>query len=151
MSAYPGGHAGFLAVALATHALVGYALGAVLFDRPAAGLVGGVVADVDLLVPASVGPPFAHRGVTHSALALGVATAVGLRFGRATAGGVFVGYLSQLLVDATTPMGIPLLSPLSGTYVGVDLDPGGHSVPVTAALWVACLGLLWSRGTLPGR
>lgn len=142
MSLYPGGHTGFLVVAIATHAVVGYALGAVAFDRPGAGLVGGVVADVDLLVPASAGAPFVHRGLTHGVFALAVATAVGLSLGRATAGAVALGYGSQLLIDATTPMGIPLLSPLLGTHFGLETVVSGHSVPATLALWVVSLALL---------
>lgn len=142
MSPYPGGHTGFLVAALATHAVVGYALGAVAFNRPGAGLVGGVVADVDLLVPASAGEPFVHRGLTHGLFALGVATVIGLSLGRATAGAVGLGYCSQLLIDATTPMGVPLLSPLAATHFGVDAGLGGHSVPATLALWVVSVGLL---------
>jgi len=146
VSAYPGGHAVFLGVALATHALVGYTLGAVLFARPLPGLVGGVVADVDLLVPAAVGPPFAHRGITHTALAAGVATAVAWRRSRATAGAVCPGYGSQLLIDATTPMGIPLLFPLAGTSVALDVGVSGHSLPATLLLWSGCLALLRHTG-----
>lgn len=137
------GHAGFLFVALTTHAVVGYAVGAVAFDRPKAGLVGGLVADVDLLVPASVGEPFVHRGVTHGVFALAVATALGFALGRATAGAVGLGYCSQLLVDATSPMGVPLLSPLVGTHFGVDVGFGGHSAPATVALLCFSVGLLW--------
>lgn len=143
MTLLPGGHAGFLLAALATHALVGYALGAVLFDRPAAGLVGGVAADVDLLVPAAIGEPFVHRGVTHSLLGLAVVTALGVRLGRARAGALAVGYASQLLIDATTPMGIPLFLPVSGTHVGFDPGFGGHSVPASVGLWIGSLGVLW--------
>lgn len=143
MSIALGGHTGFLLVALATHAVVGYAVGAVAFDRPKAGLVGGLVADVDLLVPAWVGEPFVHRGITHSVFALGVATAVGVVLGRATAGAVGFGYCSQLLVDATSPMGVPFLSPLVGTHFGVDIGFGGHSMPATVFLLCLSAGLLW--------
>lgn len=149
MSGYPGGHAVFLVVALATHAVVGYTLGTVLFDRPAAGLIGGIVADVDLLVPDALGFPFAHRSATHSALALGLAAAVATRRDRASAGAVAAGYASQLLVDATTPMGIPLLYPFSETFVGIDMGLGGHSAPVTALLWLACLLALWGVRDAP--
>lgn len=147
MSGYPGGHAGFLAVALATHAVVGYTLGAVLFDRGTAGLIGGVVADADLLVPDAWGFPLAHRSATHSALALavaaGVAAALATRTPRATAGAMAAGYASQLLVDATTPMGIPLLYPLSETFIDLDVGISGHAVPATITLWVASVALLW--------
>lgn len=139
--ASPGGQAGFLATALLTHALVGYALGSALFDAPAAGAIGGVAADVDLLFPAAWGPPLAHRGITHSALAAGVAVAVAAHYGRAAAGGVGVGYASQLFVDATTPRGIPVAAPFSFEDVGVAL--GGHSGEATVLLWVCSLAVLW--------
>lgn len=140
-SAWPGGHAGFLAVAIATHAVIGYALGAVLFDEPRAGLVGGVVADLDLLFPAAWGWPLTHRGLTHAALAAGVAAAVGRRWGRPVAGAVGVGYVAHLLVDSTTLKGVPFAYPLSSESFGVVL--GGHSGPATALLWVGSLALLW--------
>lgn len=136
-------HAGFLAVAVATHALVGYAVGAVAFDAPRAGLLGGVAADVDLLFPTAWGPPLGHRGVTHSALAVGVAAAVAASRG-ADAGAVGVAYAAHLALDATTPMGIPVAYPLAAAFVGVDL--GGHSPAATAALWLACLALLARDG-----
>lgn len=129
----------FLAVAVATHGLLGYTLGEVLFGAPRAGLVGGVAADVDLLVPSAWGP-LAHRGLTHSALAAGLAVAVAASRSRAVAGGVGVGYASQLLVDATTPRGIPLAAPLWPTHVAVA--SGGHSPEVTALLWACSLAVL---------
>lgn len=143
MTLVPGGHAAFLLVALATHALVGYTIGAVALDRPAAGLVGGVVADVDLLVPAAVGAPFVHRGLTHGLFALVIATAISLRLSRHAGAAVALGYCSQLLIDATTPMGIPLFSPLTEAYFGLDIGVGGHSPPATVAFWIVCLGVLW--------
>lgn len=144
MSAYPGGHAVFLAVALATHAIVGYALGAALFDRPRAGLVGGVLADVDFLFPAALGAPFVHRGITHTALAALLTVALVAAVSRRAGWALGAGYASHLLIDATTPMAIPLLYPLSAQHVGVTLD--GHSPAATAALWACSAGLvLWRR------
>lgn len=138
-------NAGFLGVALATHAVIGYTLGWITFDAPRAGFVGGLFADVDLLVSTTQGLPLAHRGVTHSALAVGVAVALAAVWGRQRAGAVGVGYVSHLLIDATTPMGIPVAYPLSPTYVGVSL--GGHSLPATAFFWICCLALLWRLRT----
>jgi inner membrane protein len=141
VASYLGSHALFIGVALATHALLGYTLGRIAFGRPGAGLLAGVAPDVDLLVPAAWGPPLAHRGVTHSALALGVAVAIALAAtDHSTAGAVAIAYLSHLLVDATTPMGVPLASPLATEYVGIAL--GGHSVAGTVLLWVAAGSLL---------
>ncbi|WP_123538593.1 metal-dependent hydrolase [Halosimplex salinum] len=148
MAAYLGSRALFLAVAIATHGLVGYALGAALFDAPRAGLVGGVVADADLLVPTAWGP-LAHRGLTHSVLAAVVAAGVAARYSHTAAGGVGVGYASQLIVDAMTPRGIPAAAPFWSTHVGVSL--GGHSPEATAVLWVCSLAILWvSRDGLDG-
>lgn len=138
-----GDHALFLWTAVATHALVGYTLGATLLDAPWAGLVGGTVADVDLLFPLAWGTPFVHRGLTHTAL-VGALLALAVARWRRSAGlAVGVGYASQLVIDATTPMGVPLLYPLSDARVGVAL--GGHSEPVTALIWVVCLGALYRR------
>lgn len=133
----PLSRASFLLAAIATHALVGYTLGKLAFGAPRAGLVGGVVADADLLVPSAWGFPLAHRSITHSALAAGVAVAIATAWGRPAAGGISVGYVSQLLIDSTTPMGIPAWYPLSTAYVGVPL--GGHSRPATVLLWICCL------------
>lgn len=138
-----GGHTGYLVVAIGTHALVGYTLGAALFDEPRAGLLGGVVADIDFLFPATWGQPFVHRGITHTAVAGGIAVAVALLWNRRTAGGVGVGYVSQLLIDATTPKGIPLAYPISTESVFVPLH--GHSAVATIIFWMACLAVLWRR------
>lgn|GEM_PF-509794 len=142
MSGFPGGHAGLLVSALATHALVGYTLGRVAVGRPWAGVLGGVVADLDLLVPAAWGWPLAHRGITHTGLAalvaVGVVVAVTRRRDLATAVGL--GYASQLLLDATTPLGVALWYPLTRTAVTI---PGNAHAPVpTLVLWVACVAVL---------
>jgi inner membrane protein len=115
----------------------------VLFDAPAAGALSGILADVDLLIPAAWGELFVHRGITHSALAARAVAIPAAAHTQRAAGAVGVGYASQLLIDATTEQGIPLLYPLSTAHVGVAL--GGHSGPVTAVLWVCCLGVLWRR------
>lgn len=136
-------HAGFLATAVATHALVGYTLGAVAFDAPRAGLAGAVFADVDLLVPATVGAPFVHRSLTHSVLAGVVVAALATKWGRRSAGAVALGYASQLLVDALTPRGIPVAYPISSASYGLAL--GGHSRLATALCWIGCLAVLGYR------
>lgn len=154
MIGFPGGHAGFLVAAIATHAVVGYTLGTVLFGRPWAGLVGGFLADVDLLVPRELGFPWAHRSFTHAPLTGVLVVAALLVVARRTsldsqmsldtrvAGAVGVGYASQLLIDLTTVQGIPVAYPLSDAFVSVHL--GGHSLPATIVLWVASLGVLWA-------
>lgn len=139
---YPGGYAGLLVVAISTHVLIGYVLGSLLFDAPRAGVVGGVAADVDLLFPAAWEWPLVHRGPTHSLAAAAVVT--GLAFAvtrdRRVTGAIGAGYLSQLLVDATTPKGIPAAWPVTdGTY---HLPLNGHAPEETAGIWLVCLGAL---------
>jgi len=139
--AFAGGRAGFLTIAIATHALVGYVLGARFFGRPGAGMGGAVLADLDLLFPAAWGVPLVHRGITHTLLAAGIVVAVAATRGSSVAGAVGSGYASHLLIDATTPKGVPLAYPLSSESFAVPV--GGHSLPVTVLLWGVCLAVLW--------
>lgn len=142
MSSFPGGHAGFLVAALATHALVGYALGRVV-EAPIAGVVGGLAADLDLLVPPSLGWPLAHRGITHTpaAAVVTVLAVYGLTRRLDISAAVGLGYASQLLIDLTTAQGIPLAYPLSRAFVAVPL--GTHGPIGTALIWVAVGVALW--------
>jgi inner membrane protein len=140
-----------LATAFATHALVGAALGALLFDRPAVGAAAGLAADADFLFPAALGWPFVHRGISHSLPALlvlaGATAAVwyavdGLGDHRTAGETVAVAYGSHLLIDVTTPEGIPPLSPLSDRIAYVALPTTGHSPVPTLVLWAASLWVL---------
>lgn len=136
-----GGHVGYLVVGLATHAIVGYVLGLSLFGEPRAGTIGALLADIDLLFPATWGTPFVHRGITHTALAAGVAVAIGSIRGRSIAGAVGIGYVSQLLIDATTPKGVALAYPVSSETVVLPLR--GHSPEATVVIWIACISIIW--------
>lgn len=149
--------AAFLAIAFATHALVGAALGALLFERAGVGAVAGLAADADFLFPAALGWPFVHRGITHSLPALlalaGTAVAVwhaldapGSR--RSAGATVAVAYGSHLLIDVTTPAGIPPLSPLSDRIAYVALPTTGHSPVPTLILWAGSLWVLSRTGSL---
>lgn len=139
MVEYPGGHATFLLAAIATHALIGYTVGEALFARPAGGTAAAIVPDADLLLPA-LPWPLVHRGLTHTVLAAAVAIAVAARYDRRLAGAVGAGYLSHLLIDATTAAGVPLAYPLVAGRVGV---PGqAHAPTATLAIWAACLLVL---------
>lgn len=153
MFSFPSHHA-FLAVAVATHAVVGYALGSLLLGggsaraartAGAAGAVGAVLADLDLLFPPSWGWPLVHRGLTHTLLAAGVCTAVVAARHRRLGAAVGVGYASQLLLDATTPTGVPLLYPLVDHSVHLPAPVGAHAPLPTALLWLACLAALALR------
>ncbi len=135
----------FLTVAIATHAVVGYTLGAALFDRPIAGLAAGVAPDVDFLFPAALGWPFVHRGITHTLFVGGLTAGVVAYRDRRTALAVAAAYGSHLLIDTTTPKGVPFLSPLVSTAYHLDLGTTGHSLAPTIALWVCCLTVLRLR------
>lgn len=137
--------AAFLSIAIATHAVVGYTLGAALFNRPIAGLAAGVAPDVDFLFPAALGWPFVHRGITHTLLVGGLAAGVVAYRARQTALAVAAAYGSHLLIDTTTPKGVPFLSPLVETAYHLNLGTAGHSLVPTVALWACCLSVLRLR------
>jgi inner membrane protein len=140
VASYPPGT--FIPIAIATHALVGLALGAV-FDRPAAGLVAGVAPDADFLLPAALGWPFVHRGISHALLAVGVAAGVAAVVAdRQTVVAVAVAYTSHLLIDVTTPKGIPVLYPLVTERLQFVPVVPGHAPEATVVLWLVCLGTL---------
>ncbi len=141
MLSYPSGT--FIPIAIATHGLLGLALGAVLVDRPVAGLVAGLFPDADFLLPAALEWPLVHRGLTHTLLLCGAAIAtVAVVADRRTAGAVAAGYASHLLIDVTTPKGIPYLYPLVPERLHHDPGIAGHAPTVTLLLWVACLAML---------
>ncbi|MCU4717168.1 metal-dependent hydrolase [Halapricum hydrolyticum] len=137
------GQAAFLAIAIATHGAVGYTLGKALFDRPIAGLLAGVAPDVDFLFPNALGWPFVHRGVTHTLLVGGLVVGFVAYRNRRTATAVAVAYGSHLLIDTTTPKGVPHLYPLVETNYHLGLGTTGHSPVPTAVTWVCCLIALW--------
>lgn len=143
MIAYPGGHAVFLLVAITTHALVGYTLGRVLFERPLLGMAAGVFPDGDFLFPATMGWPFVHRGLTHGLLVLTLGAAVVAISDRTAGETVAVSYASHLLIDSTTPMGVPLFYPLVSEHIYLDVGIAGHAPVPTAFIWSGCLAALW--------
>jgi len=144
---FVGSYDAWLAMAIGTHALVGYVLGAATFGRPKVGALGAVLADVDLLFPGPDGSPLGHRGMTHSALALGIAVAIGGYWGRDVAGSLGIGYASQLAIDATTPKGIPIAYPLTAENMGVTWNL--HSTDATILLVGTCaIALLLERHVL---
>lgn len=148
MLSYPDGT--FIPIAIATHGLVGLTLGAVLFGRPWAGLLGGLFADGDFLFPDGLGQAFAHRSFTHGFLVLAVVACVAAiadsrtegSLDRRTGGAVAVAYLSHLAIDTTTPHGVQFLWPVVAEKIHLDPGIGGHAAIVTVTLWVGCLGTL---------
>jgi inner membrane protein len=149
VSSYPGGYAGLVAVEPATHAVIGYTLGALLFDRPVAGTVGALVADADFLFPATLAWPVVHRGLAHSLPVAGLAVGCALAVDRRVGAAFGVGYASHLLVDTTSATGVPWLFALTETRFSLDLLTTGHSPVPTAVFWVGCLGVLWYHTELP--
>lgn len=141
----------YLLVAFATHALVGAVLAASLLGaRPTVGAVTGLAPDLDFLFPHEWGFPFVHRGLTHSPAALVAVLLVGytLDADEDLLAAVGVGYLSHIVLDSLTPKGVLWLYPVSTAGVGADL--GGHSAPVTLALWTGCAGVYLRRHGWPG-
>lgn len=142
MLSYPPGT--FVPIAIATHGLVGLILGYV-FDRPVAGLLAGLAPDADFLLPAVLGWPLVHRGLTHAALALVVVAGVGaVATDRRTVTALTAAYGSHLAIDITTPKGIPLVYPLVNERVYLDVGIHGHAPAVTLVFWlvgIAAVGL----------
>lgn len=140
----------FLARALTTHAVVGYALvRAFTSADPRIGLVLGVFPDVDLQFPAGWDWPLVHRGITHTPLfaLLIVAGVYAVYRDRAVAYAVGLAISSHLLIDSLSPMGIDWLFPLKTTA-----SPGlaVHGPAATVLLWGVSIGILiWRTDDLP--
>lgn len=143
-------HRLYVLLAVLTHAFIGFTLGTVWArGTPAAGAVGGVLPDVDLLFAPEWRFPFVHRGVTHTlfccALVVGVALAVSPL--RRAAPGIALGYLSHLVVDTLTASGIAWMYPVSTTSYAFDVR--FHALEHQPVLWLVLLGTLavdrWRR------
>ncbi len=145
MLSYPDGM--LVPIAIATHGLVGLTLGSVLFERPWAGLAGGLFADGDFIFPDAVAWPFVHRGLTHGLLVLAVVAGVAAALERRSGGAVAVAYLSHLCIDATVEPGVPLFWPAVDNRLLFDPGIGGHAPIATVVLWGGCLGLLAARAS----
>lgn len=140
MLSYPPGT--LVPIAIATHGFVGLALGYV-FDRPVAGLLAGLAPDADFLFPAALGWPFVHRGVTHAAVALlAVVGIAALATDRRTLVALTAAYGSHLLIDITTPKGIPLVYPALDERVHLDVGVHGHAPEVTLLFWLVGLAVV---------
>jgi len=136
-------HQLYLAVAVLTHGLVGYAVVRGFTGYPAvAGAVGAVVPDVDLLFGPVLAVPLVHRGAVHTPAALAVVVSVGLFLGASRAGlaAFAVGFLSHLLLDSGTSAGIMWLFPASSARLALDLPV--HGLSGTAVLWLASLAVV---------
>jgi len=140
---YPAGT--FVPVAIATHGLVGLAVG-YGFDRPVAGLLAGLAPDADFLLPAILGWPFVHRGVTHAAVAVvAVGVTAAVLTDRRTLAALTAAYSSHLVIDITTPKGIPLVYPLLDDRLYCDIGVNGHSPAATVVFWFVGLAAVGYR------
>ncbi|MGM0591289.1 MAG: metal-dependent hydrolase [Halobacteriota archaeon] len=136
-------HRLYVLLAVFTHGAIGFTLASVLTDdHPAAGVVGAVLPDVDLLFAPAWQFPLVHRGVTHTLLFGGFVVGVSLAVPplRRVAPGVALGYLSHLVVDTLTSSGVMWLYPLLNTSYAVDASI--HAVERTVAIWTALLAVL---------
>lgn len=143
-------HYVFLASAIATHAVVGYALVRVFTSAPPAlGIFAGVAPDVDLLFAPTWEFPLVHRGLTHTPLLLGVALGGLLLldvYGNTVLPddavvGAGIAVLSHLVIDSFTNAGIMWLYPLSVRHFAYDLSI--HSFAGTLLLWGVAAGLVY--------
>ncbi len=142
-------HRVYILGAVFTHALVGFTL-AYVYTRSnsVAGVVGAVLADIDLLFSPAWQFPLVHRGVTHTPIfavfVVGVPLIVGRRYRSAL--GVGIGYLSHLVIDSLTQSGIMWLYPVVTTPFAVDAHV--HETGQTAIVWALVLAiwlLYWRR------
>ena len=137
----------FLLVAFATHGAIGYTLVAVLTpSNPRLGALVAIMPDIDFLAPADWGALFVHRGITHTPLfVIGVVVVVySIRRRRSDAAFTFLALVSHVVIDALSPMGLPLLLPL-----GRVPSPGLaiHGPFMTVLLWSLVSGLLITANT----
>ena len=140
----------FLLSALATHAVVGYALVRGFTDAdPRLGIAFGILPDVDFWFPAAWHWPLVHRGLTHTPLfaAAVVAGAYAIRRDGETATAVGLAIGSHLAIDSLSPAGIDWLFPLeTSAGPGVPI----HGAAATVLLWAASVAVLaWRSDDLP--
>ena len=164
-------HWGYVAVAIATHAALGYALVRTLTAcPPSVGAVAGVAPDVDLLFgPVLLGPslsfPLVHRGVLHTPAFLALVVGGLLLAGRVRAnasgrdpgaGGVGRSGRAPVAGSVSLGVGVAYFSHLaidSLTRSGImwlyplsdhsfGLALGVHGVAGTTILWLGSIGLV---------
>lgn len=109
--------------------------------------VGSVIPDLDH--PRSLlGGVVRHRGIVHSLLALGVSVAIlydllsVYNANSLIAFGFFLGYLSHLVTDSLTPMGVKWLQPFKDWSVRFIIRTGGFVESVIAFMFTILLIIL---------
>lgn len=140
------GHRLAVLVAVLTHGVVGYTLVSLWRGgQPGAGLLGGILPDIDLLFPAGWPFPFVHRGLLHTPVAGGfVVGAILVSTRRRTDSiAVAVGFLSHLAIDTLTASGVAWLYPVTTTSYAIDLE--AHAAIPGVLIWAATLGVLLVR------
>lgn len=130
-------------MAVLTHSVVGYTLVSLWRgSEPVAGLVGGILPDIDLLFPPAWQFPFVHRGLTHTPVACGlVAGAVFAATGRRTVSiGIATGYLAHLVIDTLTESGVMWLYPLSTMSYAFEFE--AHAAVYEVVVWSVALAVM---------
>lgn len=136
-------HSLFLAAAIATHAIVGYALVRFLTPiPPIVGLLGGITPDIDLYFGRIWEFPLVHRGLVHTPffllVLLGILLFIGVR--KRVIIGFGLAFLSHLVIDSFTNAGILWLYPVTTYHLSRDISI--HSFVGNAILWGISLGLI---------
>lgn len=140
----------FLLIALATHGAIGYALvTAFTASDPRLGAILAIAPDVDYVFPAEWGTFFIHRGITHTPLFafVVIASAYVIRRRRSDVAVTALALGSHLVIDAFSPMGLPLLIS-SGGLPSPGLETHG---PVATILFWTLIVILLLTSSPPGK
>lgn len=136
-------HLLYLALAVVTHAVVGYTLVRVFTScNPAIGLVAGIFPDIDLYFGHLWDFPLVHRGLVHTPFFLAVLLCVVALVGSSerVVLGVGIAFLSHLLIDSFTNAGIMWLYPASVHSFSYDISI--HSAVADVVFWCLSLGVI---------
>lgn len=135
-------HLLFLAAAVCTHVLVGFALARAATVPAAVGALGGLLPDVDLLFAGRFEFPLVHRGLLHTPAFLAAAALVAalLADDRRAGAALALGGASHLALDSLTESGVMWLYPAVDRSFGVAA--GVHAPLPTLALWALSAALV---------
>lgn len=102
------------------------------------GVLGSMAPDVDQKIKG-----MKHRGVSHTLLALFITSSIIVYFNKEVGEVWFLCYLSHLILDSITIMGVPLLWPLSKKYYGLKLIKTGGTTEKLFPLIMTVLTVLF--------
>jgi inner membrane protein len=99
-----------------THVMLGMALSEALMLQPLISVLGSFIPDIDYLIG------IAHRTITHSLIFLVISCFLVYKIkDKKIAFAFLIGIASHFIIDSLTPMGIPLLYPLTNTYYSFNI------------------------------